>query len=169
MKRTQEEMIAEFHRLYTIFETIEDCLHNQDGEYWTTGFGRLIHSRAAQLDRVVKGEFPPGEIVLGTLQAINGTSAELVRLLRDDPATAERALAAYRDRMGRDYWQDAKPPKALIKVILQRGRLLDEAEGRLLADWLAGGEAGRAKPAEVTLARDILARFREAAEPGGKG
>ncbi|MBK7929818.1 MAG: hypothetical protein IPJ98_20780 [Bryobacterales bacterium] len=165
MKRTQEEMIAEFHRLYTIFETIEDCLHNQDGEYWTTGFGRLIHSRAAQLERVVKGEFPPGEIVLGTLQAINSTSAELVRLLRDDPATAGRALAAYRDRTGRDYWQDAKPPKALIKVILQRGRLLDEAEGRLLADWLAGAAAARAKPAEVTLARDILARFGAAGEP----
>ncbi|MBN8730348.1 MAG: hypothetical protein J0L64_07405 [Acidobacteria bacterium] len=165
MKRTREEMIAEFHRLYTIFETIEDCLHNQDGAYWTTGFGRLVRSRAAQLERVVKGEFPPGEIVLGTLQAINDTSAELVSQLRDDPAKAEQALAAYRERTGRDYWQDAKPPKALIKVILKRGRLLDEAEGRLLDGWLAEA-TGRGKPAEMTLAKDILARFREAAEPG---
>jgi hypothetical protein len=164
MKRSPDAMIAEFHRLYTIFETIEDCLHNQDGTYWTTGFGRLIHSRQAQLDRVADGEFPAGEIVRGTLQAINDTSAELVRLLASDPATAEQALASYRDRMGHDYWQDAKPPKALIKVILQRGRLLDGAEYRLLDAWLAQNVAAGQSPDGTALARDLVAQARTATE-----
>ena len=164
MKRSPEEMLAEFHRLYDIFEAIEDAVHNQDGTYWTAGFGRLIHSRTTQLDRVAKGEFPPGEIVLGTRQAIRGTTDQLVGLLQDDPATGEKALATYRARTGRDYWDDVEPPKKLLAIILKRGRIRDAAEHR----WLHGRLADAKSPlraAEAALAQRILAEFEGSISP----
>ena len=165
MKRTPEEMIAEFHRLYDISEIIDDCVYNQDGTYWTTGFGRLIHSRATMLDRVAKGEFPPGEIVLGTRQAIRNTTDDLIRLLQNDPAAGEAALANYRARTGRDYWDDAEPPKKLLSIILKRGYLLDVAEERWLVARLAD-ETSPPRPDDAARARDLLAVF--AARPTPK-
>lgn len=158
MKRTAEDMRAEFHRLYDIFEAIEDAIHNHDGSYWTTGFGRLIHSRAAQLDRVAQGEFPLGEIVLGTKQAISSATEQVISLLQNDTVAGGAALARYRAQRGRDYWDDVAPPKKLLSVILKRGCILDVAERRWLTARLADS-ATPLRPEDAVRVRGLLAEF----------
>jgi hypothetical protein len=140
MRRTSQQVMAEFHRLYDCFETITDCMHNRDGNYWTTGTGRHIVTRARMLEWIAEKKATPSQVLSGAQEGLNDCSEELTHMLTVDVVAAERAFTQYKSRTGRDYWEDAGHPRKQVKVILKRGRILNDVEYRLLNAWVSDTE-----------------------------
>jgi len=160
-RRTSQEVIEEFHRLYDCFEVISECMFGDGGIPGMESALENTIPRARMLQFVDEKKVTASEIVSGTREALNDTTEELLILQEDNPEDVKRILANYRKRTGRDYWQDAGHPKKMINAILKRGTIADETEFRLVNAYLGNLDQTVMTPKQVEKANEILAHFEE--------
>lgn len=161
MRRTPEQLEEEFNRLYDCFETMTDCMFNADGSYWTTGGGRHVVTCDGMLAWVGQKKATRSQIVSGVREALNDTSEQLTHWLDDYPERAADALRKYRDRTGRDYWQDSGLPRKFVRRMLKRGRVLDDTEFRLLNSVVSDLDQKMLTAEEVENAASLLWDFEQ--------
>ncbi|MCU0826957.1 MAG: hypothetical protein MUE52_06020 [Tabrizicola sp.] len=164
MKRTPAKMIAEFHRLCDVFDALDDCayLGYPDPErFGGCRWGPV--PRQPALDRIADKTATPAQIVGGIREELNNMSLGLLDMLRRDPNRFRTILDTYRSRTGHDYFQDAGHPKKMLRVLLRRDRLTDEAEYRLL-DTVLGDMSASLTETERQKGETLLATYRTRAE-----
>jgi hypothetical protein len=166
MRRTSEQVLAEFHRLSDCFERITDCL-TMAGFFVPQELRHLIVTRERMVGWIAEGKATPSQILAGVREALNDCSETLTHLLADTPEKAAAILACYRASAGRDYWADAGHPKRMLTAILRRGRLRDETEARLIGSCLADLDQTTLRADQIAAAQGLLAEFeRVSRHPG---
>jgi hypothetical protein len=136
-----------------------DCMCNHEGNYWTTGIGQHIVTRARMLEWIAEKKATPSQVLSGARESLNDCSEQLTHMLSVDAVAAERAFAQYKSRTGRDYWEDAGHPKKQVKVILKRGRILSDVEYRLLNAWVSDTESLVLGDSERLLADQLMYQY----------
>lgn len=131
-RRTKEELLVEFHRLCDVFETIWECQFPYLPEELVVCHKKYVVTPEGMLRWLEDGRCTASEIVFGMRQGLNDTVEQLVYLMEDDPGTATKIFAAYRERTGRDFWDDAGNPLKAAKAIVKRGSIANETEFYLL-------------------------------------
>ncbi len=154
MRRTSEQVLAEFHRMYDFLGALTDCWD----EVLSTTHATRMHSREIMLGALSKGA-TASDILRGTQEALNDRSEELMDLLQDRPAIAHAILRGYREKQGRDLWDDIGHPMKLLKRILKRQRITDETEYRLLSAYLGNQTQQLLKLDEMEKAGVMLSQF----------
>jgi hypothetical protein len=136
-RRSHEELIAEFHRLCDAFDCNDECAYLGYSDPERIGGNRMgPYPREKALSWLAAKTATPSQIVAGARKALSDLSIGLLDVLRNDPMRFRTILERYRTRTARDYFEDAGHPKKMLKVLLRRDRLFDEAEYRLLDAFL---------------------------------
>jgi hypothetical protein len=153
-RRTKEEILGEFHRLYDFFDIACDIISSIDA------FGhngrRLAGPREEMLLWLDDGKATASQILSGLQQALNDLALGIDA--PDHPASVEFAKR-FRERTGRDFLDAIGRPSTSIKKILKRGRIVNETEYYLLNEILSQTDQTALSPDEVIRADTILGQF----------
>ena len=136
-RRTREELLAEYRRIEAMFDTWRDYeIARASSMYpeYAEGLGDL--SSEAALAKARPGGFTLSGLIEGTRQALNDISKELGHAIEDDCSEGRGFLAFYRERTGRDWWDDAGDPTKMARKILKQGRIRNKTECYLLENIL---------------------------------
>lgn len=165
-RRTKDELLAEFHRLYDIFETADEFRLRRLGVADAERDRGFTPTRERMLTQLGQQGVTLSQLIAGTREAINDTS-EMYGDPDDSRNGEARAFHAfYRERTGRDWFADAGNPAKMARAILQRGRIRDETEWRLLTAVLADTEQTVLAGADAARAEAMLTAFEDAAPTG---
>lgn len=159
VRRTKEEMRAEFDRLSDIFELYCEFERSKMSKERAENHRSLVTSREEMISWVEQGKATMSDIVAGTREAINDTNEMLSYSVEDRTSYASEFFAFYRERTGRDYYDDAGHPKKMARKILKRGEILDETEYRLIDGVLSNVEQTVFKDNEIARVNEMLSRF----------
>lgn len=130
-RRTREEMLAEFHRLYDCFECLDQTINRlfpSPPELQLTG----PISRDEMLSFVQNGKATLSQICSGAREGINDSLDVWQDLQDEDHAKADLFLQTYKALSGHDLWEDVDTPKTVVKALLKNGNLHSAEEFRLL-------------------------------------
>lgn len=158
-RRTKEELLKEFHRLSDIFELTFEFQLSRRSEADVAWMRDSVPSRDDMLSWVERGEATLSQIVSGTREAINDNNEELSHAMQDSDPYAVEFLAFYRDRTGRDYYDDAGHPKKMARAILRRGKIEDETEWRFINGILSDTTQTTFKEKDVARLNRMLGQF----------
>lgn len=159
MRRTSTQALAEFHRLYDFFEAVDDCWADPADVTEVQRRRKSRVSRERMLGALTSGHATASQLSQGVRQALNDSSEQIMHLLHDNPKAAQNILCRYRERQGRELWDDIGHPKKLLKQILRRGRINNETEYLLLTAHLGDQEQQLMSPDETERAETMLIQF----------
>ena len=158
-RRTKEEMRAEFDRLSDIFELYCEFERSKMSRERSEKHRSLVISREEMISWVEQGKAKMSDIVSGTRQALNDVNEMLSYSVEDRTSYAPEFFAFYRERTGRDYYDDAGHPRKMARKILKRGEILDETEYRIIDSVLSNVEQTVFKDNEIARVNEMLSRF----------
>jgi len=132
-RRTKEEVIAEFKRLYHCFEDMIDQI-NAHGPADVYHDKSMLIPLSAYLEGIENGEFTASEALAGAKEGVDGNGLFLLEEIEKDPDAVAAMLKGYHEKTGRDYWSDAGDPKKAVKAVLKRGYAETEDEYYLIKE-----------------------------------
>jgi hypothetical protein len=158
-RRSKEELIAEFHRLYDLFETLTACqepLFDPDDFKW---FNEHVPTREHMLECLADGKVTASELVQGTQQGVNDYLSDIEGALEDEPEKAKLVLVAYKERTGRNLFDDVGNPKKTAKLIFKRGKIENDTEFYLLKEVMSNVDQTVFKELQATKAYAMLDEY----------
>ena len=158
-RRTKEELLAEYRRIGAIFDTWRDYEISRATPERAESLRRNVPSSEVALARVVPGGPTLSDLIEGTRQALNDISDELTDAIEQGWPEGRGFLAFYRDRTGRDWWQDAGNPAKMARKVLKRGRVRNETEWYFLEIILTKVDQTVFSPEEVERLEAMRLRF----------
>ena len=156
MRRTSKQALAELHRLYDFFEALDDCWADPADDTEVQRRRKSRVSRERTLGALTSGHATASQLSQGVREALNDFSEQIMHLLQDNPKGAQNILRRYRERQGRELWDDIGHPKKLLKQILKRGRINNETEYLLLTAHLGDQAQQLMTPDEIERAKTML-------------
>ncbi len=165
-RRTKAELIAEIDRLYDCMDVIIDVTNEvlPVDMRSVTDKSSLI-PRASYHAWVAEKKCTASEAVRGLQEGLSFFSGGLTDLLEKAPDLGNAVLDRYRDVTGRDYWADAGDPRRMVRAILKRGDIRNDAEFRLLNGFLADLDNTTLDDADRREAEAMLAAYEHRARP----
>lgn len=161
-RRSKEEMLTEFHRLYEVFEVFCDFKRSRMSPEAAAKNRSEIPTKEQVLSLVAGKRATLSQIIAGTREAINDQNSDLSEHMEVGDEFVSELFHYYRQRTGRDYFADVGHPKTMARTILRRGKIIDETEFRLISDTLSNVDQTVFKGDEVELANQMVFRFEDA-------
>ena len=156
-RRTKDELLAEFHRLYDVFETIWDIRCEMDVE--VAEYQHLAMSREEMLELVDRKQTTLSQAIGGTMEAINDYAVGYEMQSPSETATYTAFLDRYHKRTGRHFFQDIGRPTSTAKAILRRGRIADETEYQILNEFLVNVDQAVLSDQQIAQAAGLIDDF----------
>lgn len=158
-RRSKEEMRAEFNRLSDIFELFCEFQRSRMDAPRAAKQQSLIPTREKMLSWVEEGKATMSQIVAGTREAINDQNELLCYSAEAGDPFAREFLAFYKEKTGREYYDDAGHPRKIARMILKRNEIVDETEFRLVNSIICNVNQTVFKGEEIDRVTDMLRRF----------
>ena len=108
---------------------------------------------------VETGNATASQILAGGKEALNDLSHGLLDLTVSEPETANELLSQYRQKTGRDFWQDSGHPTWHLKALLKRGRITDATEYRMLNNFFSDVDSKVVTPKQRDKAYQMMEQF----------
>lgn len=167
VRRTKEEMLAEYHRLFDIFDVVADFMveerEREREPEAATQIRESIPAREDWLRRLSLGGVSLSQILSGLRQALNDWNEQLAHSLQDGTSHAHEFLANYLARTGRHYFDDVPGQRKAARIILKRGVIRSGEEFRLISGVVSDKAQTVFAPDEFDRAGDMLAAFERSA------
>lgn len=160
-RRTKQELLAEFHRLFDIFELFVEFQIAWETERDGASLWPRVPSREDDLADVENGGATLSQSVSGLRDAVNDQNEMLGYAAEEGDPFVPKFLAFYRARTGRDYYDDAGSPRKMGRLILKRGHIADATEYRLINGILSDTTQTVFKEKEIGRVNEMLDRFGE--------
>lgn len=161
-RRSKEELRAEFDRLSDIFELFLEFERSRMSEAEAAEHRSLIHTREKMLTWVEDGIDTMSGIIAGTRQAINDNNEMLTDCAEVGDPFFPEFLAFYKEKTGRDYYDDAGNPKKMARKIFKRGEISDETEFYLIMGVVNNVEQTVFNSDETVRVNQMLFQFENA-------
>lgn len=158
-RRSKEELIAEFHRLYDIFETLNLCMEPIYGAECLAMMKENVIKRDRMLEWLSEGTATASEIVQGTQEGLNDTLLSLQYAMEDKPEKVETVLTAYKQKTGRHLYADTGNPLQIVKAIVRRGRIENDTEFYMLKEVMSCVDQVVFKEPQTTKAYEMLDHY----------
>ncbi|WP_108879696.1 hypothetical protein [Anderseniella sp. Alg231-50] len=166
MRRTKEEMLQEFHRLYDIIETYEEFLVTQMDTEEAAEYVDDTISRQQMLTALERNELTLSEAVSGVRQAINDNNFDLADSVNCDDDHLSDFLNFYKTRTGRTYYDDAGCVKNMARAIFGRGKIADDTEYYLMKEILIDTAQTVFEPKEMKSLNLMMANYEDTVAKG---
>lgn len=156
-RRSKEQMLAEFHRIYDVSEVLFD-IGCEIGLYDAED-RKLLISRARYLELVKNREATLSQCISGIMQAIN----DFV-LLPSDASTEEVALHGYvrhryKEMTGSNLFSDLEDPVSLAKKIVKKAKITTDEEHYVLKEILIAVDQTVFSSDETIRAEEMLSEY----------
>ncbi len=165
-RRSKEELLAEFHRLYDIFEVTLDIQDELNPGLFDR---RLITTRAHMLEWVDAKQATLSQAISGAREAINDTYETYHFGARnqspEESKITEYFLTRYREITGRDYFADAGRADRMAKKIIKRGHIKSPEEFRLLNMFASDVDQTSLSKEEYQTANRLMSTYEDTANP----
>ena len=159
-RRTKTELVAEFNRLYSVFETLLACLgpfHDDPKDHAI--MMDSVTPRWAMLDALDQKTATASEILAGVQAGLNDLLAQVEYGLKHAPDRAVKILTHYTEKTGRDLFQDVRKPSDLAKQAIKRGQIVTDTEYEVLIECLSQTDQTAITGAEFNRTNDMLAQY----------
>lgn len=158
VRRTKQEMLEEFDRIFNIYELIQEFIRSQSSPIQLQLLTRKP-TRDQMLAQVGTNGISLSALILGVRSAISEHSDDLRECIEDGDEFASDFFKFYREKTGRNYFHDAGNPTKIARQILKRGQIRNEIEFRLITDVLNDVEQAVFNPDEISLVNSMMERF----------
>lgn len=152
-------MRAEFDRLSDIFELFCEFERSKMSPAKAAEHRSLIPTPEQMLSQIGKDGTTMSHIIAGVREAINDHNEMLTYSTETGHSFVSEFLAFYKQRTGRDYFDDAGHPKKIARKIIRRGEIIDETEFRLIMGILNNVDQTVFKGDEIDHINKMLFRF----------
>ncbi len=133
VRRTKEQMQAELARLSEIFDVIREYMLREE----QSADRRALIPTGAEIQAAIQDrKMTASDTIASLQQAINNHSIALEQAQQNGLSTLIDFPAFYKNRTGRNYFEDIQHPGAAARAILARGVITDETEYYLLIEYL---------------------------------
>jgi hypothetical protein len=158
-RRSKQELIVEFHRLYDVLETLNACMGPLYDPELADILNEGIASRELMLSFLSTKKATASELVGGTEQALNDMLLGLEYALQDEPENAALVFESYAKKTGRNLYDDAGNPQKIAKAIVKRGSISNDTEFYLLKEIMCDVDQAVFKKPQMSKANDMLQRY----------
>ncbi len=160
-RRTKDELLAEFRRIGAIFDTWRDFEIARASPERAASLRRNVRSSEEALAEMGPGGATLSSLIEGHQIALNDICEQLGHGIEANKPEARDFLAFYRERTGRDWWDDAGDPAKRARKILKRGRIRNATEWYLLENILTNVDQTIFSHEEVVRLNAMRLRFEE--------
>jgi hypothetical protein len=159
VRRSKEELRAEFNRLSDIFGLFCEFERSRMSPARAAEHRSLVAGPEKMLSWVEEGKATMSQIIAGTREAINDQNEMLGYSAEAGDSFAPEFLAFYKEKTGRDYYDDAGHPRKMARMILKRNEIVDETEFRLINGIMSNVDQTVFKKDEIERIAEMLHRF----------
>lgn len=156
-RRSQKELLIEFHRLCDVFEVLFDI--EVEFDLAAEEERKFLISRSRYLELVENKEATLSQCISGIKQGIN----DLINIPRDasddELKMHTRVLSLYREKTDRELFSDIEDPHLVAKKTVKHGKIRNDGEYHILKEILSVVDQTLFDSATTERVEDMLAIY----------